>query len=324
MVLEWVVAGATLVLAIAIGGNNAAAAMGAAYGAAIRTRREALLIVAIFFTLGAILAGRGVTISIAQGYLDSRHLQGNLLVTLSVVGVSAFFILLTNILRSPIATTHATIFALAGVGLYTTSLHGDFFFKNLAWWAVSPLLSLTGGYLFARYIHPRLLERIADLPSEERINRLLGLLVTGSGAYIAFSIGANSVGKAVGPAVGFGSDPLLMVALGGLAMSGGAILMGFRVIQTVGKEIAEICAIRASGVEAIAATIIILSSTLGYPLSVTHTLTSSVIGLNCAKQGFRETVKSKTVKRIILLWFIVPGLATGITYGILAMAGMKP
>lgn len=311
------IAGASFILALAIGGNNSAASMGAAYGAGIRTKRQALLIIVVFFTLGSIVGGLPVTNSIAGNYMDGRRLAGNTTITLAIISVSAFFITLTNLVRVPISTALATVFALVGAGLYTSTLNVPFFAASVVWWVLTPLGALLGGYVFSKYVHPWALERVADLGTEKEIDRVLRWLITATGCYIAFSIGANSVGKAMGPSVAFGFDPAQALFLGGVGMAAGALVMGFRVIQTVGKDIAEICVIRAGGVELISGSFIILAASLGFPISVTHTTTSAVIGLDCGKKGFRRALKAKVTSRIILAWFTVPLLATGLTYGLL-------
>lgn len=315
----WLVAAASLVLALAVGGNNSAASMGAAYGAGIRTKRQALLIIVVFFAIGAVVGGLPVANSIAGNYMDGRRLAGNSAMTLLIISVSAFFITLTNLIRVPISTALATIFALVGAGLYTSTLNVSFFAASAMWWVLAPLGALMCGYVFSKYIHPKALEWIANLGTEKEIDRILRWTITGTGCYIAFSIGANSVGKAMGPAVGFGLDTFPALVLGGVGMGAGALLMGFGVIQTVGKRIAEICVIRAGGVELISGTFIILAASLGFPISVTHTTTSAVIGLNCGKKGFREALKAKVTSRIIVAWLTVPLLATVLTYALLSL-----
>ncbi|MEM3164838.1 MAG: inorganic phosphate transporter [Halobacteria archaeon] len=318
------VTGLAIILAMAVGANNSAAAMGTAYGAGIRTRRQSLLIVFVFFFLGAVLGGAKVTGSIAGGYVDVRLLTGQTAPVMAVTALSALFILTTNYLRAPISTALSTIFCIVGVGLYTSGLNVPFFLTNAVWWVLTPAAAILGGFVWARWVHPWALERVADFGAEEKVNRILALSLTFTGSYIAFSIGANSLGKAMGPAVGFGLDAPTAILLGAIAMSVGAVLMGARVIHTVGKDIAEICPIRAGGVEMVSGTIIILAAFLGIPISVTQTHTSSVIGLSMGKKGVRGTVKIKVVKRTLMAWFAVPVAAVVLTYGILWLLGWKP
>lgn len=319
-----IVTGFAILLAMAVGANNSAAAMGTAYGAGIRTRRQSLLIVFVFFFLGATLGGARVTGSIAGGFLDPRELSGQAVPVLVVTALSAFFILVTNYLKAPISTALSTIFCLVGAGLYTATLNVGFLATSAVLWILAPITTALGGFAWARWVHPWALELVADLGAEKKINRILSISLTFTGAYLAFSIGANSLGKAIGPAVGFGLDAPSAILIGAVAMSAGAVLMGARVIHTVGKEIAEICPIRAGGVEMVSGTVIILASTLGFPISVTQAHTSAVIGLSMGKKGFRKTIKIKVVKRTLIAWLAVPVVAVVLTYGLLWLLGWRP
>ena len=54
-------------LALNIGANNSAAAMATAYGAGVRTKREAVILIAIFAVFGALLAGAPVVETLGKG-----------------------------------------------------------------------------------------------------------------------------------------------------------------------------------------------------------------------------------------------------------------
>ncbi|MCZ7363092.1 MAG: inorganic phosphate transporter, partial [Candidatus Methanoperedens sp.] len=58
-------------MGINIGGNNAAAAMGAAYGAKARTKYQAVVLIGIFSFLGAVLSGGEVIKTLGKGILPS-------------------------------------------------------------------------------------------------------------------------------------------------------------------------------------------------------------------------------------------------------------
>ena len=66
-----------LALAVNVGGNNSAAEMGPAFGAGVRSKKEAVLLIAIFSIMGAILAGGhvvqtvGVTLSPLQFWANT-------------------------------------------------------------------------------------------------------------------------------------------------------------------------------------------------------------------------------------------------------------
>jgi PiT family inorganic phosphate transporter/sulfate permease len=111
-------------------------------------------------------------------------------------------------------------------------------------------------------------------------------------------------------------SPSVGAVLAGLGMGVGAILLGGRVLETVGKEITEICVLRAISVEFTAATLILIASVFGIPVSLAEIVTSGIIGFSCANQGFSITVQNKHVLRIAFFWFVVPFFAVAISYGL--------
>jgi len=134
----------------------------------------------------------------------------------------------------------------------------------------------------------------------------LNILLTVSGCYVAYSAGANNAGNAVGPIVGAGGiQPSYGAILGGIAIGIGALLMGGRVLDTVGKEITELCIVRAMFVEFTSAIIVHIASILGIPVSLGEIVAAGVIGIGCANSGM-HMVKDDVVKKIVMAWFISP------------------
>jgi PiT family inorganic phosphate transporter/sulfate permease len=143
----------------------------------------------------------------------------------------------------------------------------------------------------------------------------LTLFLTVSGCFVAFSAGANNSANAVGPLVGMGLiNSHSGAILAGVAMGAGAILLGGRVLETVGKEITEICILRAISVEFTGATLLLTASLFGIPVSLAEIITSGIIGFSCAQQGFTVTAQNRHVARIAFFWFVVPFVAIGLSY----------
>jgi PiT family inorganic phosphate transporter/sulfate permease len=170
-----------------------------------------------------------------------------------------------------------------------------------------------------KYLYTDILVWLADHSSSEAsIKKLLSVLLTISGCYVAYSAGANNAANAVGPFVGAGfMDPLWGAVLGGIAIGFGALLMGGRVLDTVGKEITELCIIRATFVEFTSAIIVHVASILGVPVSLGEIVAAGVIGIGCANSGM-HLVKGEVVKKIMIAWVVSPLLA-----GIVALALMN-
>ena len=72
-------------------------------------------------------------------------------------------------------------------------------------------------------------------------------------------------------------------------MAAGALLLGGRMMQIVGKEITSICPLCAVLVQVISASIVFVASRFGMPVSLAEIVTCAVIGFSCASGGVRGT-----------------------------------
>lgn len=135
-----------------------------------------------------------------------------------------------------------------------------------------------------------------------------------SACFVAFAHGANDVANAIGPvavvlsALQHGavhqtaSIPTWLLALGGLGIVIGLATWGWRVIETIGKKITELTPTRGFCAEFGAALTILIASKLGMPISTTHCLVGSVLGVGFAR-GIRA-LNLGTIKEIVLSWII--------------------
>ncbi|MFI5322387.1 MAG: inorganic phosphate transporter [Thermodesulfobacteriota bacterium] len=302
-------------LALNIGANNSAASMATAYGAGVRTKREATVMIAIFAVLGALLAGAPVVKTLGNGLIPSTIFSAHVGLVLVIFVIAVLFVSWANIARVPVATTHAIVCAIVGVGLYSKSLNGEKFFEIVVWWVITPLVALVLNYLIAKYLYLKTLQFLTGRFSEGSINKILSILITISGVFVAFSAGANNSANSVGPLVGLGlMNANVGAVMAGVAMGVGAMLLGGRVLDSVGKEITEICILRAISVEFIGAAIILVASIFGVPVSLAEIVTSGIIGFSLAQQGFAETAQNRHVVRIAFFWFVIPFVAVAMGY----------
>ncbi len=304
------VLGVALFMGLNIGGNNAAAAMGAAYGAKVRTKYQAVLLIGIFSVLGAVLSGGAVIKTLGSGILPT----GTILIdgAIIAVGASALTIFLGNILRVPISTSQVAVGSVVGIGFFygASKLNTPLLGEIVIWWVVTPIIAWLLAYIMGKYLYTRVLIWLADHhESEASIKKSLNVLLTLSGCFVAFTVGANHAGIIVGPFVGAGQVTTSYGALfAGIAISIGALLMGGRVMDTVGNEICELCVIRAVFVEFTSALIVLVASITGIPVSLGEIVSSGIIGIGCANSGM-HIVKSNTVKKIAIAWVISPLIA---------------
>ncbi len=304
-----------LLLALNIGANNSAASLATAYGAGARTKRESLFLIAVFALLGASLSGSAVVETVGKSIVPESVLSSELGLVIVVLLIALAFITWANLMSVPVATTHALVGAIAGLGLYTGSLNTSKFTEIVLWWILTPVAAFAVNFLLGRFLYYKTLRYLTDRYTESDIVRILGLLLTVSGTYVAFSAGANNSANCVGPLVGMGLvEPRAGAVLAGVAMAVGALLLGGRVLETVGKKITEICVLRAVSVEFVGGSLILLASLKGIPVSLAEIVTSGIIGFSCASQGFKTTFENKHVLRIAFLWFFVPFFAVGASY----------
>lgn len=175
--------------------------------------------------------------------------------------------------------------------------------------------------LMAGFGGKALIDRIGDEGSRwikgddaEKVEKLFAYLQIMTACYVAFAHGANDVANAVGPLAAIYSVvktktvvmqvevPVWMLAIGGGAVGGGLLLFGAKVMQTIGKKITEITPVRGFSAEFGAATTILICSRLGLPVSTTHVLVGSVIGV-----GFMRgmgVLDLRVVRNILYSWLI--------------------
>ena len=110
--------------------------------------------------------------------------------------------------------------------------------------------------------------------------------------------------------------------MAGVLMGVGALMFGGRILDAVGKEITDICSTRAVLLEIVGATIILVASIKGIPVSLNEIITSGIIGFSCAAHGVRFTGNKNNVRRIALTWVSTPFVACFISYSLLSLSAL--
>ena len=128
------------------------------------------------------------------------------------------------------------------------------------------------------------------------VERVFAVLMVFTACAMAFAHGSNDVANAVGPLAAVAnivqsggeiaaksSMPWWILLLGGSGIVAGLIMLGYRVIETVGRNITELTPSRGFAAELAAATTVVLASGTGLPISTTHTLVGAVLGVGLAR-----------------------------------------
>ncbi len=150
--------------------------------------------------------------------------------------------------------------------------------------------------------------------------------------YVAFAHGANDVANAIGPVAGVWSAfssgelagkvpvPTWILVLGGGGIVVGLATWGYRVMETIGRKITELTPSRGFSAEFAAATTVLVCSKLGLPISTTHTLVGSVIGVGLAR-GI-AALDLRIVRHIFAAWVITLPVSFVLSAALLVL--MKP
>ncbi|NJE26867.1 inorganic phosphate transporter [Thermococcus sp. MV5] len=153
-------------------------------------------------------------------------------------------------------------------------------------------------------------------------------------AYVALSHGANDVANAIGPVAAVYAVatmglagmkvpvPKWILAMGGLGIAIGVATYGYKVMETVGKKITELTNTRGFSIDFSAATVVLIASWMGLPISTTHTVVGAVIGVGLARGV--KAINKDIVKDIIISWFVtvpVAAIIAGVIFEILMVLG---
>ena len=159
-------------LAVNIGANNSAASMATSYGAGVRSKRQAVILIAIFSLLGAVIAGAPVVQTMGKGIVPSVILSNNVGLVFIIILIAIVFISWANIVKVPIATTHAIVCAIVGIGLFTGSLNSEKFFQIVIWWIAGPVALFLINFLIAKYYYFKIIHYLAINFSDNDIKHL--------------------------------------------------------------------------------------------------------------------------------------------------------
>ncbi|HJH32093.1 MAG TPA: inorganic phosphate transporter [Methanosarcinaceae archaeon] len=323
MVIALVIAG--LYMAWNIGANDLANAMGTSVGSGAMSIKQVIIIAAIFEFAGAVLFGEKVTSTIAKGIvpIDAIEIIDPHIVALGMLAAilaAGFWITFATFYNLPVSTSHSIVGAVLGFGLVLAynntiamaDINWTVLAKIVASWLISPLLGAIFAYLLFMLIKHFILQQ-TDKPYH--IEKKFVSLQILTACYIAFAHGSNDVANAVGPlsagmnALGVIDTgiPIWVLAIGGVGMVIGLMTWGYRVIETIGTKITELTPTRGFAAQFATASVVLVHSYSSLPISTTHTLVGSVIGVGLA--GGLAAVDLSVIGKIIMSWIITVPVA---------------
>ncbi len=108
--------------------------------------------------------------------------------------------------------------------------------------------------------------------------------------------------------------PAWIIATCALVMAAGTYAGGWRIIKTLGHKMVKMKPVHGFAAETTAATILAVTGQMGMPVSTTHTITTSIMGVGAAKRW--NAIQWSLVERILWAWVMTIPVTALLGYGI--------
>jgi len=310
--------------------------------------RTAVLMAAVANFVGAFL-GQNVAKTISGDIVEPTSVT-QAVVAAALVG-AIFWNLVTWYYGIPSSSSHALVGGVVGAGwahmvLDQSAAPGAAiwklgwstgFVKTLKGLIISPVAGALGGFLIMV-----LLLWIVHRMAPYRVNRGFRWLQLVSATFMATSHGTNDAQKAMGiitmALISFyGTDPSgapawldlkhhtvppWVVVVCAAAMGLGTASGGWRIIKTMGHRIIRLKPINGFAAETSAATVILAAAHYGIPVSTTHVISASIMGVGASKRV--SAVRWGVARNMIIAWVItipMTAMVAAATFWVLRAVG---
>lgn len=288
--------------------------------------RVAIALASIMNLVGA-LSFTGVAKTIGGSITDPFRLENGLTVVIATLLAAIAWNLITWWYGIPSSSSHALIGALAGAAIASEGWNGinySGFTTILQWLILSPIVAFILGFIIMF-----LLKHVFANSSPHHVNKVFRTGQIFTAGFQAFTHGTNDAQKAMGiitlALIAANIQHDLEIALwvkisAALAMALGTSLGGWKIIKTMGTKIFKIQPINGFSADLASASVILGATLAHFPVSTTHVITSSILGVGSAKKF--SGVKWSMAGRIVLTWVItipVVGVLAMLMYHVLSL-----
>ena len=309
-----VIIGLALLFDFINGMNDAANSVATVVATRVLSPRWAVVWAAFFNFVAAFFFGVNVATTIGKGIVETAIVTPPLILS-TLLGAIVWSYFCTH-MGFPISVSHSLVGGLVGSALVKSgfrSLLVPGLLKIFLFIFLAPLMGLVLGYIIMIVLY--WIVRKKPVRTVDRWFRKLQLL---SAALYSLGHGTNDAQKTMGViamllfSTGYLGPtfhvPLWIILSCHFAIAMGTLMGGWRVIETLGMKMTKLKPIHGFSAETAAAISILFSSVIGAPVSTTHTITGSIIGVGA-------TTKFKSIRwgmayRIVWAWiFTIPGSA---------------
>lgn len=272
--------------------------------------RTAIFIAAVLNFIGA-LTGTAVASTIGKGIITPSTIT--LVVVLSALTGAIFWNLFTWYFGIPSSSSHAMVGGLIGAGVAHSgfsSIQGPGLLKIFFSLILSPLVGMLVAFILMIILY-WIFRRAAPLT----VSTVFRGLQMVSAGFMALSHGSNDAQKTMGvitmALVAYGAVqitgdklpvPTWVIIASAAAMGFGTAAGGVRIIKTLGTKIIDLKPIHGFAAETAAAGVIMTASHFGLPVSTTHCISGSILGVG-ASQSISAVRWGITV-RILYAWVL--------------------
>jgi len=302
---------------ISNGWNDSANAIATVVSTRVLTPMQAVFLASGMNMLGALLStavaktiGKGIVPpdGITEIVVASALIAGfgwNGIMTRVGLPVSASHALIGSLVGSAVAFGGVNGYAHWGIDILNIKGLAKIFIALLT----SPIFGIFIGYFFMKSIL-----RIFGSISPSSINKYFGRLQILSSSFMAFSHGSNDAQKVMGIITlsllsgGFISTlevPFWVIIICATSMGLGTAFGGWRVIKTLGVHMLKLEPVHGFAAETAATAVILGASSMGMPVSTTHVISTSIMGVGATRR--LSAVRWGIAGKILLAWiFTLP------------------
>ena len=300
------VIGLAIVFDFINGFHDTANAIATSVSTRVLSPKVAVSMAAILNMVGA-LSGTAVAKTVGAGLVEASCITQVTIISALIAAI--VWDILTWYFGLPTSSSHAILSGVVGAGIATAGtgvIIQKGVYKVLAGFIFSPVIGFILSFFFMI-----LLLWLFGRSTPTLVSNLFGRLQIVSAAYMAFSHGSNDAQKTMGiitmALVSYYKlpefhIPLWVIAVCATAMAFGTAFGGWRIIKTLGTRIVNLKPIHGFAAETTAATVIEIASRIGLPLSTTHVISSTIMGVGASKRF--SAVKWGVGGHIVLAWII--------------------
>jgi len=300
------------------GFHDTANAIATSVSTRVLSPKAAVSMAAVLNMVGA-LTGTAVAKTVGAGLVEAACITQITIISALIAAI--IWDIFTWYLGLPTSSSHAILSGIVGAGIATAGTNVIIqkgVYKVLMGLIFSPLIGFILGFflmLFLNWLFSR--------SSPSLVSNLFGRLQIISAAYMAFSHGSNDAQKTMGiitmALVSYYNlpdfnVPLWVILLCATTMAFGTAAGGWKIIKTLGMRLANLRPINGFAAETSAATIIEIASRIGIPLSTTHVISSTIMGVGASKR--LSAVKWVVGGNIMLAWILTLPACTLLAWSI--------